>query len=69
MKTDPSLLPDLIIENCLPNCGECPGQWKNEYSKHRIVCRCNKCKHGDSSDLGLDGQNRQNTRDSIASGE
>ncbi len=68
MEADLSLLPDFIIKGCIPNCKECPGTWKNECIKHRIVCKCSKCKDGDSSDLGLDAQNRHNTRDS-ASGE
>ena len=61
-------LPDLIIQNCLPNCGECPGKWKNEYIKHNIICRCKKCMHGIQGGYGLDVPSRQNTYDLIVSG-
>lgn len=50
MEADLSLLPDFIIKGCIPNCEECPGTWKNECIKHRIVCQCRECKHGDSSE-------------------
>jgi hypothetical protein len=60
---------DLIIEECIPSCESCPSIWTNENTKHRIVCRCKKCKHGILGEYGLNAPLRQNTYDSIASGE
>ena len=50
MESDLSAIPDLIIKYCIPDCEECPGKWKNEHIKHRIVCQCIKCRHGDPGD-------------------
>ena len=41
-------LQNLLILDCIPNCKECPGKWKNEHIKHYIVCECKKCDHGAS---------------------
>lgn len=38
-----SSLPDLVIEECIPNCEECARIWINELVGHRIVCKCKKC--------------------------
>jgi hypothetical protein len=38
-------VPDLVIEECIPNCEQCPSSWINEQIAHRIVCRCTKCEH------------------------
>lgn len=40
------LLQNLIILNCITNCNDCPGKWKNEHIEHWIVCNCQKCDHG-----------------------
>jgi hypothetical protein len=34
---------DLVIDECIPNCEQCPSVWVNEQIAHRIVCRCSKC--------------------------
>jgi hypothetical protein len=36
-------IPDLVIEECIPNCEECADIWINELVGHRIVCKCKKC--------------------------
>ena len=47
-------LPDLIIENCIPNCEHCPSAWTNKNIGHKIVCRCKKCGHGIQGKNGLE---------------
>lgn len=38
-------LPDLIVGKCPFGCHEkCSKVWKNEFTGHKIVCRC-KCNH------------------------
>jgi hypothetical protein len=46
MFTEEFSLPDLILEQCIPNCKECPSLWMSKQIAHRIVCRCIKCQHG-----------------------
>jgi hypothetical protein len=45
MESFPSI-PDLIIEECIPSCAQCPLTWINEYTGHRIACKCKRCNHG-----------------------
>jgi len=40
-----SSIADLIIEECIPTCEQCPAVWVNEHIKHRILCRCKICGH------------------------
>jgi hypothetical protein len=39
-------IPNLIIEECIPSCTECPLIWINEQTGHKIACRCKRCNHG-----------------------
>jgi hypothetical protein len=65
MQSSSPTYPDLIIEDCIPSCRECPSIWTNEKIGHRILCRCKKCKHGEiegvdkSGDLEVPPRSRQ----------
>jgi len=56
MFPEESSMPDLIVEQCIPNCNECPGNWINTEIQHQIICRCHKCKHGQSEKASLSNQ-------------
>jgi hypothetical protein len=50
--------PDLIIEQCIPNCRQCSGVWIKDSIQHRIICRCKFCDHGQNKKAGLGSQPR-----------
>jgi hypothetical protein len=59
MSRQKSSIPDLIIEQCIPNCLQCTGVWTNESIQHRIICRCKFCDHGQNKKAGLGTQSRR----------
>jgi len=50
----PNLHPisDIVIEECIPNCKQCPRIWINEHIGHRIICECKKFQNHNINKLG-----------------